>query len=450
MVSIKKILICSIFLCASVSNAAEFEVMDMFTVNGITNLKSSASIIVPDTVPSSIWISTSATTSHLYISTAGNVGIGTDNPQAKLNIKGGEFWMFNDGGNSRMIIGDTVDTGQYGYLQWDSANDYYRIETDGSNGLKIKGNNVSIGNIFPSQPLIIGSGSTELFRVTAAGDVGIGITTPKGKLDVRGGVISMGDVHTDHELATTLRVGGSIGVGDLSAAEGGNPDISGHLNVFGKNTAGRMVISRYANLGIGDVLGQITFDGTASSVAEIRGLWGGWSPDRGRLDFLTRASDGLVERITIKEDRVGIGTTSPDANVKLDIAGDLRVQDASSIGNIHYFLASEYVTLWSNVGGGPHDQDVSANVPARAKGAVIKVIVGGGGSCSLVVADRLGNFSSLSHYCHNGFTNYSNSYVGGLIFVPFYTGKTFKWKMKSNSNDPETGILSYATLVGWF
>ena len=68
MKTIKKILICFLFLCASISNAAEFEVMDMLTVNGITNLKSSVTIIVPDMVPSSIWISTSATTLHLYLS----------------------------------------------------------------------------------------------------------------------------------------------------------------------------------------------------------------------------------------------------------------------------------------------------------------------------------------------------------------------------------------------
>ena len=85
---IKKILICFVFLSAPILQAAEFEVMDILTVNGVTHLKSSATIIVDTTIPSSIWVSTSATTPHLYISTAGKVGIGTKEPEARLEVGG--------------------------------------------------------------------------------------------------------------------------------------------------------------------------------------------------------------------------------------------------------------------------------------------------------------------------------------------------------------------------
>lgn len=108
---------------------------------------------------------------RLIVDVFGNIGIGTSTPQAKLNIVGGEFWLFNDNQNPRIVLGDNGTTGQYGFSQWDSLNDYYRIETDGTNGLKIKGNNVSIGNIFPSEPLIVGLGATELFKVTGSGSV---------------------------------------------------------------------------------------------------------------------------------------------------------------------------------------------------------------------------------------------------------------------------------------
>jgi hypothetical protein len=124
----------------------------------------------------------------LVVDSNGNVGIGTTAPQTKLHIEGGEFWLFNNGNNPRIVIGDNGVTGQYGYLQWDSMNDYYRIETDGTNGVKIKGNYVSIGNIYPSQPLIVGLGSTELFIVDSNGNVGIGTTNPGYKLDVQGSI----------------------------------------------------------------------------------------------------------------------------------------------------------------------------------------------------------------------------------------------------------------------
>lgn len=129
-------------------------------------------------------------TEKARINTAGNVGIGTINPEAKLNVVGGEFWLFNNGQNPRMVLGDNGITGQYGFAQWDSLNDYYRIETDGTNGLKVKGNNVSIGNIFPSEPLIVGVGSAELFRVSGSGMVGIGTAVPSFKFDVQGGQVN--------------------------------------------------------------------------------------------------------------------------------------------------------------------------------------------------------------------------------------------------------------------
>lgn len=103
----------------------------------------------------------------------------------KLQLTG-EIWMYYLNSNPRVIIGDHAGAGQYGYLQWDSSNDYFRIETDGTNGLKLKGNKVSIGNIFPSQPLIVGEGAAELFRVQSNGRVGIGTASPAFTLEVNG------------------------------------------------------------------------------------------------------------------------------------------------------------------------------------------------------------------------------------------------------------------------
>ena len=124
------------------------------------------------------------------IDSSGNFGLGTATPQAKMHIEGGELWLFNNANNPRFIIGDNTTTGEYGWMQWDSTNNYFRIDTSDSPalGLKVKGNNVAIGNIFPSQPLIVANGSTELFKVQSNGNVGINATIPTDTLHVAGSV----------------------------------------------------------------------------------------------------------------------------------------------------------------------------------------------------------------------------------------------------------------------
>jgi hypothetical protein len=99
----------------------------------------------------------------------GRVGIGGVASFSKFEVIGGDAAIYNSGNNPRLILGDSTTAGQNGYLQWDSTNDYFRIESVGTNGVKINDNFVAIGNIFPSQPLIVGNGSTNLFQINTVG-----------------------------------------------------------------------------------------------------------------------------------------------------------------------------------------------------------------------------------------------------------------------------------------
>ena len=129
--------------------------------------------------------------------TGGNVGIGTEYPGAKVHIEGGEIWIFDNEQNPRFLLGDTPVSGNYGSFQWDSLNNYFRLETNGTNGIKMNDNFLSIGNVFPSQPLIVASGSTELMRVQSNGNVGIGVTDPgTAKLKVDGNIVATGTITT--------------------------------------------------------------------------------------------------------------------------------------------------------------------------------------------------------------------------------------------------------------
>jgi hypothetical protein len=129
-------------------------------------------------------------TERVRITAAGDVGIGTSTPGARLHVEDGEIWLFNNGNNPRFVIGDGPATGQYGWLQWDSNLDLFRIDHSSApgDGLKLNGNFVSIGNLPVDQPLKVGLGTTEYMRVTTTGNVGIGTTAPAARLHVDGTV----------------------------------------------------------------------------------------------------------------------------------------------------------------------------------------------------------------------------------------------------------------------
>jgi len=241
--------------------------------------------------------------STMVVLNNGNVGIGTTNPSSKLHIEGGEFWLFNNGNNPRIIIGDNGTTGQYGYLGWDSNNDYYRIETDGINGFKIKGNYVSIGNIYPSQPLIVGLGTTELFRIDSNGNVGIGTRGPGYKLDVNG----------DSRISGQAIIAGTATVQGNGFSVGGSTFvvIAGKVGIGTANPSGKFHI-----VGSGD--GTTFFGLTDSSIS----------------NGIVMSDNGTI--ITMGSGFVGISTNSPQARLDVKAAGS---------------TASDMVQIWRDSNG---------------------------------------------------------------------------------------------------
>lgn len=98
------------------------------------------------------------------------VGIGGVATASKLEIQGGDAAIYNSGNNPKLFIGDSTSFGHNGFLMWDSTNSYLRLETAGTNGLKLNDNFLAVGNIFPDQPLKIGNGSTLLHQIDTTGE----------------------------------------------------------------------------------------------------------------------------------------------------------------------------------------------------------------------------------------------------------------------------------------
>ncbi|KKL19036.1 hypothetical protein LCGC14_2469520, partial [marine sediment metagenome] len=103
----------------------------------------------------------------------GNVGIGTDSPNAKLEVSG-DIRVFESVGNPRILVGDNATSGQWGGFDWDSTS-YY---------LQIMNSNYSASN--------------GVINILSSGYVGIGTITPTHKLNVIGNVNITGNLTVDN------------------------------------------------------------------------------------------------------------------------------------------------------------------------------------------------------------------------------------------------------------
>jgi len=187
----------------------------------------------------------------------GNVGIGTNNPQAPLHVAG------------------DVKIGARIYLTTANAH------TDGSYGViglstGVPGKNVVFYNYDgPAYELMTLNGTTGSAAInsgglTVSGNVGIGTASPAFKLDVEGGA-RVRNPSTSLHAYTSYKIQGPNYVSGLEIAFFGNNNITSDLNwsygggagsaaivnvnakplTFGTSNVGRMIIDAVGNVGIG-------------------------------------------------------------------------------------------------------------------------------------------------------------------------------------------------------
>ena len=370
------------FLAAPAGNAAEFEVLDRFSVDGYTVLRSSADI------PGGFFTVGGST----FVVKSGNVGIGTAAPGQKLEVSGVSGTAI-----SILTASDSVgDTTQLNL----GANPSI---PQGGVILKSIRTSVSGANTDLTISPTFGGSQAEALRVLSNGNVGIGTTDPRGKLDVSGTVF----IADGNQL--------QIGVSGTSGLQ---------------------------------LIGQT---GTQALVGSM-----------GSEPLILRTAS--VERARINASgNVGIGTTSPAA--LLDVSGSLLVSAASStikhavrtVQNGGLTVGTYYVKLFDNsADASPKLSFKMTSAAGSEYGAEVDIFIPsyvyyqpnnyGGWTDGIgpQITTRMGGLSGQSATFKN--IHAVSTGAGDLqIWLEFYTDYTTR--VISVSENPGSGAITWAGLT---
>ena len=244
------------------------------------------------------------TSADLHIDSAGNVGIGTTSPGAKLEISADN----NGDSKSNYIRITDEDTSVVANHSGGGIQFYTKDVTEGiaSSIESIYSGNGGGGELAFSTSVDSQTATVEAMRIDSNGNVGIGTTNPFGKLDVRGRV-----------YANSL----SLNVASTGDAEI-NSGSSTYALQFKAGNFDTMHISKGGNVGIGTTspgysLDVHTINGGGIGVQGASDANHGWrlKPFGNDLQIVQNLiSNG--ERLTIQDGgNVGIGTTSPASHL---------------------------------------------------------------------------------------------------------------------------------------
>ena len=297
-------------------------------------------------------------TERMRIKSDGNVGIGTNNPNAKLHIGPDTLVSGYTPDRSTLAISDITNGGQL-IIRGQSPRIWFDTTSGGNAELFLDGSKL---NILSGDPTSTG---TSRLYIKADGNVGIGNTAPPEKLTVEGNISASGDLYiSDVELEgsdnkirwagsnnnriqynsstgltysafqqhfkaydgvssyveyLTILDGGNIGIGETS------PDNVLHIT---KDQGGASSALKLENKAGADDTGfdidfQLASSGLSAKIGTIRTN----SPGAGDTDmFFSTSTNGTTatEAMRISHDgNVGIGTASP--NQKLSVEGNIEL-----------------------------------------------------------------------------------------------------------------------------
>jgi hypothetical protein len=139
-------------------------------------------------VPGAVFFSTADSTGtfseRMRITSAGNVGIGTKSPGARLVVEGSDNTVT---GIESVVVNDALSGNALASLVTTSAGITTQLVSDGF-GTSTFGTPGGYVGTFLAHPFGLFTANSERVRITPTGNVGIGTSSPAAKLEVNGGV----------------------------------------------------------------------------------------------------------------------------------------------------------------------------------------------------------------------------------------------------------------------
>lgn len=302
----------------------------------------------------------------------GNVGIGTNKlyTNTKLHIKDTttafNLTLQNDN-HSNLLDGQETNIRFHNYKNATIAMIQARkhgvdgatagtTDTEHSNGdLAFLTNNNSGHTNTPTQKMIIKND----------GKVGIGTNYPKSKLDVEGSV-RIGSTYSGNSSITTdpangMIVEGNVGIGTNSPTE--KLDVNGNIDITGSGVLKMDGVELISNNGDADPADfyyncRVIRNETGGPDAGMYINYGSLGSTADPADCRFYAG-GTNQRMIIKASggNVGIGTSTPNASYKLDVAGNVIVtgsqitlNSSDAAQNFCYFTGGDTTTVFQGQG----------------------------------------------------------------------------------------------------
>ncbi len=276
---------------------------------------------------------------NMTINSAGNVGIGTTVPGAKLNVIGGTIFQGPGTGTLAAVsnIRDSSTNGNELAIRIGTG----RVDLLGT----WEGTGIATDLTFT--PTTAGGGQSEAMRVASTGNVGIGTTNPSATFDV-GGKFTF-------RMAGGVSNGPHIGVGTALSTSGGLAwlDTDGNSNTWSLynergNATGHIIYGAKArgattDAADGDPIIQLGTEAYSSGYrtggyiqASVDGTFTTGQRAPTRWEFATNSANSVAtERMRIDSaGNVGIGTMAPTAKLHVFGGSGNPVDDAAYAGGL--------------------------------------------------------------------------------------------------------------------